>query len=90
MDHMKSPIVVRNATAGDVASVQAVDVAACEPFREIDDPRIARAADDPPYWVEGLTRAATEQRGEWRSTCVRASAGHQRAGARRFLSLKLA
>ena len=28
----------------------------------IDDARIARAADDPPYWTEGLTRAATEQR----------------------------
>jgi ribosomal protein S18 acetylase RimI-like enzyme len=62
MDHVKLPIVVRNATAGDVASMQAVDVEARQRFREIDDARIARAADDLPYWAEGLTRAATEQR----------------------------
>jgi ribosomal protein S18 acetylase RimI-like enzyme len=31
-------------------------------FREIDDARIARSADDPPYGTEGLTRAATEER----------------------------
>lgn len=42
--------------------MQAVDVAARQRFREIDDPRISRAADDQPYWTEGLTRAATEQR----------------------------
>ena len=62
MDQVKLPIVVRSATAGDVASMQAVDVAARQRFREIDDPRISRAADDPPYGAEGLTRAATEQR----------------------------
>ena len=49
MDHVKLPIVVRNATAGDVASMQAVQVEAIQRFREIDDPRIARSADDPPY-----------------------------------------
>ena len=69
MDHVKLPIVVRNATAGDVASMQAVEVEARQRFREIDDPRIARCADDPPYQAEGLTRAATEQRAPgWRST----------------------
>jgi ribosomal protein S18 acetylase RimI-like enzyme len=56
------PIVVRIATADDVLSMQAVDVAARRRFREIDDPRIARAADDQPYHAAGLTRAATEQR----------------------------
>lgn len=62
MERVKFPIVVRNATVGDVASMQAVDVAARQRFREIDDERIARCADDPPYGSEGLTRAATEQR----------------------------
>ncbi len=62
MRHEMLPIVVRKATAGDVASMQAVDVAARQRFREIDDPHISRAADDQPYWTEGLTRAATEQR----------------------------
>jgi ribosomal protein S18 acetylase RimI-like enzyme len=62
MDHAKLPIVVRNATAADVAWMQAVDVAARQRFREIDDPRIARAADDQPYHAEGLTKAAIEQR----------------------------
>jgi len=63
MDHVKLPIVVRKATAGDVASMQAVDVVARQRFRDIDDARIARAADDQPYWAEGLTRAATERLG---------------------------
>ena len=62
MDHVELPVVVRKATAGDVASMQAVHVVALQRFREIDDARIAGAADDPPYWTEGLTRAATEQR----------------------------
>ena len=62
MDRVDLPIVVRKATAGDVSSMQAVDVAARQRFREIDDARIAHAADDPPYGTEGLTRAATEQR----------------------------
>jgi hypothetical protein len=56
------PIVVRNATAGDVASMQAADVEARRRFREIDDAPFACAADDTPYGTEGLTRAATEQR----------------------------
>ena len=47
MDDVKLPIVVRDATAGDVASMQAVDVEARQRFREIDDPRIAACADDP-------------------------------------------
>ena len=34
---------------GDVVSMQAVQVEAIERFREIDDPRIARSADDQPY-----------------------------------------
>jgi ribosomal protein S18 acetylase RimI-like enzyme len=59
---MKLPIVVRKATANDVASMQTVEVAARQRFRDVDDPRIARCADDPPYYTEGLTRAATEQR----------------------------
>jgi ribosomal protein S18 acetylase RimI-like enzyme len=62
VDCVRLPIVVRNATVDDVASLQAVDVAARQRFREIDDPRIARAADDQPYNADGLTRAATEQR----------------------------
>jgi ribosomal protein S18 acetylase RimI-like enzyme len=62
MGNVELPMVVRYATADDVASMQAVDVEARQRFREIDDLRIARAADDPPYWAEGLTRAATEQR----------------------------
>ena len=37
MDRVKLPIVVRKATAGDVASMQAVDVEARQRFREIDD-----------------------------------------------------
>ena len=62
MDYVTMPIVVRNATVDDVASMQAVDVVARQRFREIDDARIARCAEDPPYGTEGLTRAATEQR----------------------------
>jgi ribosomal protein S18 acetylase RimI-like enzyme len=37
-------------------------MAAGERFREIDDPRIARCADDPPYAEAGLERAARERR----------------------------
>ncbi len=43
MDHVKLPIAVRNATADDVVSMQAVDVAARQRFREIDDARASRA-----------------------------------------------
>jgi ribosomal protein S18 acetylase RimI-like enzyme len=59
---MNFPIVVRKATVDDVAPMQAVEGAAQELFREVDDPRIARCADDPPYATEGLVRAATEGR----------------------------
>jgi ribosomal protein S18 acetylase RimI-like enzyme len=62
VDRVRLPIVVRNATVDDVASMQGVDVASRQRFREIDDPCIARAADDPPYHAEGLTRAVSEQR----------------------------
>jgi hypothetical protein len=48
-DYVTMPIVVRNATADDVASMQAVDVAAGQRFREIDEPIIDRAAEDQPY-----------------------------------------
>jgi ribosomal protein S18 acetylase RimI-like enzyme len=53
---------VRAATVDDVSEIQAVEVAAGERFREIDDPRIARCADAPPYWTAGLERASMEQR----------------------------
>ena len=59
---MRLSIVVRIATAGDVASMQAVEVVARQRFRAVDDARIARCADDPPYKAEGLAKAATEQR----------------------------
>jgi ribosomal protein S18 acetylase RimI-like enzyme len=55
-------IVVRLATVDDVAEIQAVEVAAGERFRDVDDERIARCADAPPYWTAGLERASTEQR----------------------------
>ncbi len=42
--------------------IQAVEVAAAERFRAIDDPRIARCADAPPYSRTGLERASIEQR----------------------------
>jgi ribosomal protein S18 acetylase RimI-like enzyme len=55
-------IAVRLATVDDVAAIQVVEMAAGERFREINDPRIARCADDPPYAEAGLARAAGEQR----------------------------
>jgi ribosomal protein S18 acetylase RimI-like enzyme len=57
-----APIVVRPAAVEDVREMQAVEVAASERFREIEDPRIARCADAPPYWTAGLERASLEQR----------------------------
>lgn len=42
--------------------MQAAEVAAGERFRGIEDPRIARTADSPPYWTEGLERACVDQR----------------------------
>jgi ribosomal protein S18 acetylase RimI-like enzyme len=59
---MSAPIVVRPATIDDVALIQAVEVAAGERFRDIEDPRISRCADAPPYWTAGLERASLEQR----------------------------
>ena len=59
---MSSPVVVRLATVDDVPGIQAAEVAAGERFREIEDPRIARSADAPPYWTAGLEKACTEQR----------------------------
>jgi len=59
---MSAPIVVRPATVDDVPGIQAVEVAAGERFRGIEDPRIARCADAPPYWTAGLERASIEQR----------------------------
>lgn len=41
----------------DIPGVQAVALSAGERFREIDDPRIARCADDEPIAVEVLRRA---------------------------------
>ena len=62
MDHVKLPIVVRKATAGDVASMQAVDVVARQRFPRLTMRASCGCADDPPYGTEGLTRATTKQR----------------------------
>jgi ribosomal protein S18 acetylase RimI-like enzyme len=59
---MNAPVVVRPATVDDVSAMQSVQIEAAERFREVDDPRIARCADDPPYTTEGLTRATSERR----------------------------
>jgi ribosomal protein S18 acetylase RimI-like enzyme len=59
---VNAPIVVRPASVDDVPAMQAVSIAAAERFRGVDDPRIARSADAPPYWTEGLERASREQR----------------------------
>jgi hypothetical protein len=80
MDHVTLPIVVRKATAGDVASMQAVEVAARQRFRAIDDPRIARSADDPPYQAEGLTGRRPNSAPGWRSTTSARSLGLQWRG----------
>jgi ribosomal protein S18 acetylase RimI-like enzyme len=55
-------VVVRLAVVDDVPAIQAVEVAAGERFRAVDDPRIARCADNPPYSTEELTRAVVEKR----------------------------
>jgi len=55
-------IVVRGATLDDVPAMQAAELEAGERFREIDDPRIARCADAPPYWTEGLETAIADHR----------------------------
>jgi hypothetical protein len=59
---VSAPIVVRLATIDDVPQIQAVEVTAGERFRDIEDPRIARCADAPPYWTAGLETASGEQR----------------------------
>ena len=59
---MSARIVVRSADINDVPAMQAVENAAGERFREIDDPRIAQRADDPPYSADGLARAIAERR----------------------------
>jgi ribosomal protein S18 acetylase RimI-like enzyme len=53
---------VRPATVEDVAAMQAAEDLAGERFRDVDDPRISKCADDPPYVTEGLERAAREGR----------------------------
>ena len=59
---MSAPIVIRPSTVNDVPAMQAVSVAAAARFRGVEDPRIARSADAPPYWTEGLERASVQQR----------------------------
>ena len=59
---MSASIVVRPATVDDVPAIQAVEVAAGERFREVDDARIACCADAAPYTAAGLERASLEQR----------------------------
>ena len=59
---VRGRIVVRLATVEDVSEIQAVEVLAIARFREIDEPLIARCADNPPYWTTGLERASNEQR----------------------------
>jgi ribosomal protein S18 acetylase RimI-like enzyme len=59
---MTRPVVVRPARVDDVAAMQAAQVLAAERFRDVDDPRIARCADNPPYVAEMLARAAVEHR----------------------------
>jgi ribosomal protein S18 acetylase RimI-like enzyme len=59
---VNAPIVVRPAVVDDVAAMQSVEVAAGQRFREVDDQRIARCADNPPYATEGLERAIAELR----------------------------
>ena len=53
---------IRPATIDDLPEIQAIEVAAGERFREINDPLIARCADDPPYGTAGLENASIEQR----------------------------
>jgi ribosomal protein S18 acetylase RimI-like enzyme len=59
---MSAAIVIRPSTVEDVPAMQAVSVAAAARFRGVEDPRIARSADAPPYWTEGLERASVQQR----------------------------
>jgi hypothetical protein len=59
---MSVPLVVGLATVDDVPGIQSAEGAAGERFREIEDPRIARCADAPPYWAACLEKASSEQR----------------------------
>jgi ribosomal protein S18 acetylase RimI-like enzyme len=62
MTGMSASTVVRLATVDDVPAVHAVEMDAGERFREVEDPRVARCADAPPYSTAGLERACTEER----------------------------
>jgi GNAT superfamily N-acetyltransferase len=53
---------IRAATIDDIDAVRDVSAAAGERFREIDDPRIARHADDPPISVDVLRPAVDDGR----------------------------
>src|SRR4051794_19158880 len=59
---VSAPFTVRLATVDDVPTMQSVEGAAGERFREIEDPRIAKCADAPPYFTAGLERACNERR----------------------------
>src|SRR6478752_4179209 len=56
------PPLVRLAIATDVDAMQRVGIDAGMRFRAIDDPRIARCADDPPFDVDELAAAVAESR----------------------------
>lgn len=62
MGKVNAPVVIRPATIDDVPAIQAVEIAAGELFRGVDDPRIARCADDPPYATAELESACIERR----------------------------
>jgi ribosomal protein S18 acetylase RimI-like enzyme len=53
---------VRTMTSADISAVQHVERAAGERFRESDDPRVARCADDPVFTAEELARFIAAQR----------------------------
>lgn len=53
---------IRAATVGDLGAVRAVSAAAGERFKEIDEPRIARHAHDPPISDDVLRTAVDEGR----------------------------
>src|SRR6478672_2198616 len=56
------PPLVRLAIATDVDAMQRVGIDAGTRFRAIDDPRIARCADDPPFDVDELAAAVADSR----------------------------
>lgn len=56
------PATVQLATAEDVDAMQRVGIDAGMQFRAIDDPRIARCADDPPFTIDELTAAVADSR----------------------------